>query len=90
MENLWPKRSHTLAPFTRLMSTKREFKCTQVEQDAFEKIKRIVARNTLLTYPDFNENFKIHTDASAFQLGGVIIQEDKPTALYSRIITDSH
>ena len=64
-----------VSAFTRLMSTKREFKCTQVEQDAFEKIKRIVALNTLLTYPDFNENFKIHTDASAFQLGGVIIQE---------------
>ena len=84
---MWPKRSHTLAPFTRLMSTKREFKCTQVEQDAFEKIKRIVARNTLLTYPDFNETFKIHTDDSLFQLGVVISQKDKPIAFYSIKLT---
>ena len=44
-----------------------------MEQDAFDEIKRIVARDTLLTYPDFNEAFKIHTDASAFQLGAVMI-----------------
>ena len=47
----------------------------KVEQDAFKKIKRIVARGTLLTYPDFNETFKIHTDASALQLREVISQE---------------
>ena len=33
-----------------------------------------MAHDTLLTYPDFNETFKTHTDASAFQLGAVIIQ----------------
>ena len=34
-----------------------------------------MAHNTLLTYPDFNETFKIHTNASAFQLGAVISQK---------------
>ena len=47
----------------------------KVKQYAFEKIKRIVACDTLLTYPDFNETFKIHTDARNFQLGVVIIQK---------------
>ena len=32
----------------------------------------IVARDTFLTYPDFNKIFKIHTNASAFQLGAVV------------------
>ena len=63
-----PSRSHTLAPITRLMYIKRKFKRTQVRKHAFNKIKRIVARNNLLTYPDSNETFKIHTDASALQL----------------------
>ena len=40
-------------------------------------------RTTLLTYPDFNEDFKIHTDASDFKLGAVILQKGKPIALYS-------
>ena len=66
--DMWPRRSHTLSPLTKLTSIKRKFKWTQVEQDYFDKTKRIVARNTLLTYLDFNETFEIHTDASAFQL----------------------
>ena len=42
----------------------------------------------LSTYPDFNETFKIHTDASAFQLGAVIIQKGKPIAFYGRKLTN--
>ena len=50
---------------------------------------RIVARDTLLTYPDFNEKFKIHTNASLFQLGAFISHKGKPIAFYSRKLTDS-
>ena len=48
-----------------------------------------MARYNLLTYPYFNETFKIHNDISAFQLGAVISQKVKPIALYSRKNTDS-
>ena len=51
------------------------------------KIKQIVSRNTLLTDPDFNETFKINTNASALQLGAVIRQKGKPIAFYSRKLT---
>ena len=63
---MWPRRLHTLAPLTKLIYMKKKFKWKNVEQDTFEKIKWIVARNTLLTYPDFNKTFKMHTDASVF------------------------
>ena len=33
-------------------------------------------RDTLFAYPDFNEEFKIHTDASDFQLGEVISHKE--------------
>ena len=46
-------------------------------------------RNSLLTYPDFNENFKIYTNASDFKLGAVILQKGKPIAFYSRKRTES-
>ena len=62
---------------------KRNSKWTKIEQYAFDAIKRIVDRTTLLTYPDFNENFKIHTDASDFKLGAVILYKGKPISLYS-------
>ena len=65
---MWPKWSRTLAHLSKLTYIKINFKWTYVKQDAFDEIKRIATRNTLLTYPDFNETFKIHTDASAFQL----------------------
>ena len=84
---MWPRRSHTLAPLTISMSINRKFKWAQVEQDAFDKIKRIMARNNLLTYPGFNETFKIHTNASAFRLGAVVSQKVKPIAFYSRELT---
>ena len=84
---MWPRRSHTLAPLTRFTSINRKFKWTEVEQDAFNKIKRIVARDTLLTYLDFNETFNIHIDASAFRLVAVISHKGKPIAFYSIKLT---
>jgi hypothetical protein len=57
--------------------------------NAFETIKRLIARDTLLAYPDFNKKFTIHTDASDFQLGAVISQEGKPLAFYSRKLTSA-
>ena len=55
---------------------------TSVEQKVFDEIKRTVARDTLLAYPYFNKRFDIHTDASNNQLGAVLIEEGKHTALY--------
>ena len=86
---MWLRWSHTLAPLTRLMYIKRIFKQTQFEQDALDKIKRIVARDTFLTYPDSNETFKIYTDAIEFQVGVVISQKYKPIDFYSIKLTDA-
>jgi hypothetical protein len=40
--------------------------------------------DVMLSFPDFNKPFEIHTDASDFQLGSVIMQDHKPVAFYSR------
>ena len=47
-----------------------------------------MAHDTFLTYLRFNKTFKIHTNASAFQIGAVISQKEKLIALYSRKLTD--
>ena len=60
-------------PLTKRTTIKVNFKWTKIEQDAFNEIKRIVDRDTLLTYPDFNEYFKIHTDNRKFQSGAVYL-----------------
>jgi hypothetical protein len=38
------------------------------EQKAFKHIKAIISRETLLAYPDFSNDFHIHTDSSDYQL----------------------
>ena len=81
--NIWGKISHTIEPLTKLNPNKVKFKWTEVEQEVFEEIKRIVTRNVLLAYLGFNEEFKTHNDAIRSQSGAVIIQEGKPIAFYS-------
>jgi len=82
--DMWIRRSETLAPLTALTSKNVKFKWTDVEQKAFDTMKRIMARETLLAYPDFNKEFHIYTDASKVQLGAVIVQDERPIAFFSR------
>jgi len=46
--------------------------------------KRVIAKETLFAYPNFNKPFQIHTADSHYQLGAVVSQEGKPIAFYSR------
>ena len=69
---MWDRRSHLLQFLTAVTSTKVKFKWKDVGQQAFDKIKQIVARDTLLIYLDFNELFDIQTDACDSKLGAVI------------------
>ena len=52
---MWSRRSHMLASLPKLTSTKVKFKWNKIEQNSFDEIKWILARNNLLTYPDSNE-----------------------------------
>jgi transposase InsO family protein len=42
----------------------------------------------MLTYPNFDEPFIVHTDASNKQIGGVIMQNNKPLGFFSKKLTD--
>ena len=82
--NMWRRRSHMLAPLTALCSKNVKWNWTKECTDAFEMAKRVVARETLLNFPDFTKKFHLYTDASDYQLGAVLMQENKPLAFYSR------
>ncbi|MGH7974221.1 MAG: reverse transcriptase/ribonuclease H family protein, partial [bacterium] len=83
--DMWRHRSDLLAPLSTMTSKNVRWKWTQDAQDAFDKIKRIVCQDVLLSYPDFSKPFHIYTDASGSQLGAVITQESNtPLAFYSR------
>jgi hypothetical protein len=77
--DMWPHRSHALAPLTDLTG-KGKFIWETKHQKAFDEMKALVATDTMLRCPDHNKGFEIHTDASNCQLGAVIMQEGKSVA----------
>ena len=55
----------------------------------FNKIKEVISKEVMLAFSNFDKKFTLYTDASALQLGAVIMQEDKPIAFYSRKLTET-
>jgi RNase H-like domain found in reverse transcriptase len=67
-QDMWVKRSHVLAPLATLTSNKKKCEWGPQQDVAFNMAKKIITREVMLAYPDFNKLFKIHTDASHYQL----------------------
>ena len=88
--DMWRRRSHLLAPLSALLSKKKsKWDWTEECEKSFQEMKEVMSEETLLAFPDFNKTFHIYTDASDYQLGGVIMQEGKPLAFYSRKLNDA-
>ena len=78
----WKRRSHILAPLTDLVGVgKKKLKWTEIHQKAFEDIKKVMTKETILNYPNFNEVFEINTDAIDRQLGAAISQKWKTISI---------
>ena len=87
--DMWQRRSHVLAPLTKLTGKNTPYVWGKEQQKAFEDIRMTMARETILAFPDFTKPFHIYTDASNIALGAVIMQEDRPLAFYSRKMNDA-
>ncbi len=85
--DLYPQRAEILAPLTTLCGKNSKFLWNAEHKAAFEKMKETIAKETMLTYPDFSQPFLVHTDASSKQIGGVICQDGKPLGFFSKKLT---
>jgi hypothetical protein len=78
--DMWVRCSKMLAPLTDLVGECGEMKTTKINktkkkpwqwdpiyQQAFNNVKDAIAKETVLTYPDFFKPFEIYTDASSMQ-----------------------
>jgi RNase H-like domain found in reverse transcriptase/Integrase zinc binding domain len=81
---MWPQKLHFLVPLSSLTSAKAKWDWTKECQNAFEDMKTLITKETLLIYPNFKKPFEINTNASKAQLGACISQEGRPVAFYSR------
>lgn len=82
--DMYRKRSHILAPLTKMSGKKGLIPWDDQCQKAFDEIKALLAKEAFLAYPDHNLPFEIYVDASDVQLGAAIFQKGRPVAFYSR------
>jgi RNase H-like domain found in reverse transcriptase len=80
---MWPRHSHILSPLTELTG-KKAFVWEDKHQQAFEQMKALITMDVLLAYPNHNKPFDIEPDASNYQLGAVIKQDNRPIAYYTK------
>ncbi len=98
---MWARCSEILSPLTDLVGEYREAKTTKnnktkkkpwqwdpIHQQAFDYVKVAIAKETVLTYPDFSKPFEIYTDASSTQLEAVITHDNRPIAFFTRKLSE--
>ena len=81
--DMWPRWTHILASLTDLTG-KKKFQWNKEQDETFKQMKAFIATDAVLAYLNHNKPFEIETDSSDYQLGGVIKQNRRPVAYYSR------
>ena len=69
--------SKIAGPLTELTKKNIPFEWTQKCQESFDKLKKILIENPVLSHPDFSKEFILITDASAEGLGAVLAQKNE-------------
>ncbi len=68
-----------------------QFKWTEQCEKNFEKLKQSIADDAVLSFPQLDKLFYLHTDASEYAIGAVLSQKDeednlRPITFESKIL----
>ena len=61
------------APLTDLLKKNQPWQWSPQCQEAFLELKRVVSEEPIMVLPDYSKMFEVHTDASDFAIGGVLM-----------------
>ena len=76
--------SQIATPLTNLIKGSQMFSWSEREQHVFDQLKKVVCAQPVLQLPDFSKPFEIHTNASDFAYGSVLMQDGHPIAYESK------
>ena len=75
--DVFPKHSHFLAPLNKLSTKKgKDWYWEAAEQKVLEEAKNMLTVHATLAFPDFEQPFGLYTDASDWQLGATLVQNE--------------
>jgi len=80
--------SKVTSALTDLLKKDKRWSWTDKCQVAFDDLKKRMVTAPILKLPNFERPFEVHTDASDFSIGGVLIQDGHPVAYESRKLQD--
>ena len=75
-------------PLNRLTQKDQIFLWAEVQQRAFENIKKAIANTPILAYYDLEKPVMIQTDMSDVGVGAVLLQNGKPVSYAARVWND--
>jgi 5-bromo-4-chloroindolyl phosphate hydrolysis protein len=67
----------------------KSFHWTEEAKKSFNLLKRKITEQPILVLPDFQKTFQVKCDASGFEIGAVLSQEDKPIAYFSEKLNEA-
>ena len=65
--DMWKHRSGILTPISSMTSKQAKWNQSKECQKAFDTIKKLVSRETILSYPNFNKSFVIYININKLQ-----------------------
>jgi hypothetical protein len=76
-------------PLTNLLKkSSRTYEWDEICNEAFETLKGILVKAPVLKLPDFDKDFEIHSNASDFVIGRVLVQDGRPMAFESKKLSE--